>query len=60
MLHDGEVMTDAVLLVAIENFGESTTYARVYPDDGFQPIHRTKGLLVEFLDQLGAVSAEDD
>ena len=52
MLHDGQVMTDAVLLVAIEDFGSSTTYARVYPDNGQQPVHRTKGLLVESLDEL--------
>ena len=59
MLHDGQVMTDAVLLVAIEDFGSSTTYARVYPDSGQQPVHRTKGLLVEFLDELRELESEE-
>lgn len=55
MLPEGSVMTDAVLIAAVENFGDYTQYSYVYPDGDGQATHRTLGLV----GVLQAALAED-
>jgi IMP cyclohydrolase len=43
-LEEGEVMTDAILVAAVERFDDTTSYVRVYPD-GQQAHHISMGLL---------------
>lgn len=58
-LGDGGIMTDAVLVAAIERFDGNTHYVRIYPD-GEQAHHVSVGLLKTCLDYLDGMSREDD
>ena len=58
LLNDGEVMTDAILIAAIEKFDDTTGYVRIYPD-GSQPQHVSVGLLTECLNELQELARED-
>lgn len=59
MIDDGSILTDAILVAAIEGFDGTTVYCRVFPD-GEQSHHRSVGLLKVALDELDRLSREDD
>ena len=59
LLEAGEVMTDAVMVAAIEKFDDKTTgYAWIFPD-GHQAWHVTQGLLWAALERRHDLNGEE-